>query len=220
MCTETLRGRLVVMVVVWLPLVIASRAHAVTLVRDAVQGAGFVEVDLGPLPTILGAPVGTPLEVDVVFTDMRHIELMDGSTTTVEFGIGNTGNNEDLNYRIVFDLSDMHGNLITNEALVVEDTATAGTIKAHQLDLTPLPAVIFHDFHISVETDFVSGSGSGLFDLYVAGGGGGGAVVSGPIRFNRALVGEWVPEPSTATLALLALAATLSRSMAPRRRIA
>ena len=211
MCKHKFQRRLAASVATTLLFVAGSHVHAVTLMRDPMQGAGFVEVDLGGLPTILGAPVGTPLEVDVVFNEMRHIELMEGSTTTVEFGVGNTSNNVDLNYRIVFDLSDMSGNLITNEALVVEDTATAGTIKAHQLDLTPLPAVIFHDFHISVETQFETGAGSGLFDLYVAGGGGDGAAVSGPIRFNRAVVGEWVPEPTSAALALLALAGVMLR---------
>jgi len=206
MCLRKMQRVLVASAALTMLFVAASQAHAVTLMKDPVQGAGFVEVDLGGLPTILGAPVGTPLELDVVFNEMRHIELMEGATTTVEFGVGNTGNNVDLNYRIVFDLSDMNGNLITNEALVVEDTATAGTIKAHQLNLTPLPAVIFHDFHIKVETEFETGGGSGLFDLYVAGGGGDGAAVSGPIRFNRALVGEWVPEPSSAALAMIPLA--------------
>jgi MYXO-CTERM domain-containing protein len=35
--------------------------------------------------------------------------------------------------------------------------------------------------------------------------------VSGPIRFNRAVIGEWVPEPQSAALALLPLAALAFR---------
>ena len=73
----------------------------------------------------------------------------------------------DLNYRIVFDLSDMSGNLITNDAFVVQNTATAGFIQIVNLDLTPLPPVIFHDMHVRVETSFAGlNTGSGLFDLY------------------------------------------------------
>ena len=213
MCQSKLQSRLAMCVVVWLLLVAASHVHAITVTRDPVQGSGVVDVE-GGVPLILGAPVSTPLEVDFVFTEMRHIELMDGSTTNVEFGIGNTGNSAELNYRIVFDLSDMNGNLITNEALVVENTASGGFINIVNLDLTPLPPVIFHDFHILVETDFVGGNtGGGLFDFYIAGGGGDpGTGVSGPIRFNRAVVGEWIPEPSTAALGLLSLAGLLLRA--------
>jgi MYXO-CTERM domain-containing protein len=185
----------------------AQHGHAITVTRDPIQGAGFVNVD-GGLPLVLGAPVTAPLEVDIVFSEMRHIQLMDGSTTTVEFGIGNTGNTSALDYKIVFDLSDMNGNLITTDALVVQDTVQGGFIKAHNLDLTPLPPVIFHDMHVRVEADFAgANSGSGLFDFYIAGGGGdSGTGVSGSIRFNRAVVGEWVPEPATAGLGLLGLA--------------
>jgi hypothetical protein len=197
-------------VVVWLLPIAAPHVRAITVMRDPIQGAGFVEVN-GGLPLILGAQVSSPLEVDIVFTDMQHIQLMDGATTTVEFGIGNTGNSSPLNYRIVFDLSDMSGNLITNEALVVQDTASAGFIKVVNLDLTPLPAVKFHDMHVRVETSFAGlNSGSGLFDLYMAGGAGSvGTGVSGPIRFNRAVVGIWVPEPAAAGLAWLGLACLL-----------
>jgi hypothetical protein len=210
MFTFNLRGWFVMCVVVWLLPIAASHVQAITVMRDPIQGAGFVEVN-GGLPLILGAPVSSPLEVDIVFTDMRHIQLMDGATTTVEFGIGNTGNSSPLNYRIVFDLSDMSGNLITNEALVVQDTASAGFIKILNLDLTPLPAVKFHDMHVRVEASFAGlNSGSGLFDLYMAGGAGSsGTGVSGPIRFNRAVVGVWVPEPTAAGLGILGFAGLL-----------
>jgi PEP-CTERM motif len=197
-------------VVVGLSLALAADSYAVTVVRNPVQGAGFVDVD-GGLPLILGAPVGDPLQIDFVFEDMRHIELMKGATTNIEFGIGNTGNNRDLSYRIVFDLSDMNGNLITNEALVLDSTAPAGFNHIVNLDLTPLPEVVFHDFHIQIDTHFADGStGDGLFDFYVAGGGGDpNTGVSGPIRFNRAVVGEWVPEPATVTLGLVGLGVLL-----------
>jgi PEP-CTERM motif len=183
-----------------------SPVRATTVMRDPLQGAGFVDVD-GGVPLVLGAPAETPLEVDFVFNQMRHIELMEGASTNIEFGIGNTGNDADLDYRIVFDLSDMNGDLLTNDLLVSESTAAAGTINIVALDLTPLPAVIFHDFHIRVETKFVDpNSGGGLFDFYVAGGGGDvGTSVSGPIRFNRAVVGEWVPEPSAILLGVMGL---------------
>jgi hypothetical protein len=207
MCTNTGRRRLVASLAVLLPVAATSHTHAVTVMRDPIQGAGFVEV-AGGTPLILGAPVSSPLDVDIVFTDMRHIELMNGASTTVEFGIGNTGNTADLDYRIVFDLSDMSGNLITNEALVVQNTAPAGFIQIVNLDLTPLPPVIFHDMHVRVEASFDgANTGSGLFDLYIAGGAGDvGTGVSGPIRFNRAIVGEWIPEPAAAALAIIALA--------------
>jgi hypothetical protein len=196
----------------WLLSVAAQHGHAITVMRDPIQGAGFVNVD-GGLPLVLGAPVSAPLEVDIVFNEMRHIQLMDGATTTVEFGIGNTGNTSALDYKIVFDLSDMNGNLITTDALVVQDTVQGGFIKAHNLELTPLPPVIFHDMHVRVEAGYAgANTGSGLFDFYIAGGGGEvGTAVSGPIRFNRAVVGEWVPEPATAGLALLAMALTQLR---------
>ena len=194
-----------------------SRAGAITFLRDPVQGAGFVDVD-GALPTILGAPVGTPIAADFVFTDMQHIQTMEGATTTVEFGVGNTGNSSELDYRIVFDLSEMDGSLLTNELLVVERTAPPGVIQALSLPLTPVPALIFHDFHVAIETSFAEdNTGSGLFDLYVAGGGG--STVSGPVRFNRAVEGVWaVPEPHTAMLSLLGIGA-LCR-LAHRRRTA
>ena len=157
------------------------------------------------------ARVSSPLEVDIVFTEMRHIQLMDGATTTVEFGIGNTGNSSPLNYRIEFNLSDMSGNLITDDALVVQSTASGGFIQIVNLDLTPLPAVKFHDMHVRVDATFAGlNSGSGLFDLFMAGGAGSsGTGVSGPIRFNRALVGVWVPEPTSAGLGLLGFACLL-----------
>ncbi len=181
----------------------SPQAQGITIPVNPVQGAGIVDVDLGPGPLILGAPVGTPLEIDFVFNDMKHIELLiDGATTDIEFGIGNAGNNVDLPYRIVFDLSDQHGNLITQDALVVEGIAPAGFIHVASQNLSPLPAVIFHDFHVRVETEGVGG----LFDLFVAGGAGDfGTVVSGPVTFNRAAVGKWIPEPSTFVLTALGL---------------
>lgn len=180
----------------------SQRAEGITIQVNAVQGAGFVDVDPGPLPQILGAPVGTVLEVDFVLNDMKHIELLDGASTNIEFGIGNTGNEVELPYRIVFDLSDEHGNLITHDALVVVGLAPANVFHIINLDLTPLPAVIFHDFHVRVETL----GGGGLFSLFVAGGAGGTGSVSGPITFNRAEVGDWIiPEPSGITLLWLAM---------------
>jgi hypothetical protein len=136
---------------------------------------------------------------------------MDGATTTVEFGIGNTGNTSALNYKIVFDLSDMSGNLITSDALVIQSTVQGGLIQAHNLDLTPLPPVKFHDMHVRVEASFAGpNTGGGLFDFYIAGGGGSaGTAVSGPIRFNRAVVGMWVPEPAGVGLAVFGLACLL-----------
>ncbi len=204
------RNRILVFLVMMTQACVAGLAvspvRAITVTRDPQQGAGFVDVD-GGVPLVLGAPAETPLEVDFVFNQMRHIELMDGASTNIEFGIGNTGNDADLDYRIVFDLSDMNGDLLTNELLVSESTAAAGTINIVALDLTPLPAVIFHDFHIRVESTFIDpNSGSGLFDFYVAGGGGDvGTSVSGPIRFNRAVVGEWVPEPTAMVLSVVGL---------------
>jgi hypothetical protein len=211
-CTGNVRGWFVMCVAVWLLPVVASRVEAVTFMRDPMQGAGFVDVE-GGLPLILGAPVSSPLDVDIVFTDMQHIQLMDGATTTVEFGIGNTGNSSPLNYRIEFNLSDMSGNLITDDALVVQNTASAGFIQVVNLDLTPLPAVKFHDMHVRVDASFAGlNSGSGLFDLYMAGGAGSsGTGVSGPIRFNRAIVGIWVPEPVTAGSGLIAIACVALR---------
>ena len=210
MCRHKLQMALVVGTVIGTLLADSIDSYAVTVVRNPVQGAGFVNVD-GGLPLILGVPVGDPLLIDFVFEEMRHIELMNSATTNIEFGIGNTGNSHDLSYRIVFDLSDMHGNLITNEALVVDSTASAGFIHIVNLDLTPLPPVIFHDFHIRIDTHFADGStADGLFDFYVAGGAGDpGTGVSGPIRFNRAVVGEWVPEPASVTLGLLGLGVLL-----------
>jgi MYXO-CTERM domain-containing protein len=209
-CTVILRGSFVMCVVAWLLPIAASQVQAVTFTRDPMQGAGFVEVE-GGLPIILGAPVSSPLEVDIVFTDMQHIQLMDGATTTVEFGIGNTGNTANLDYRIVFDLSDMAGNLITTDALVVQNTVQGGFIQVINLDLTPLPPVIFHDMHVRVEASFAGpNTGAGRFDLFMAGGAGSsGTGVSGPIRFNRAVVGVWVPEPTAAGLGLLGLACLL-----------
>jgi hypothetical protein len=215
-CTGNVRGGCVICVAVWLQLFVASRVEAVTFMRDPMQGAGFVDVE-GGLPLILGAPVSSPLDVDIVFTEMQHIQLMNGATTTVEFGVGNTGNSSPLNYRIEFNLSDMNGNLITDDALVVQNTIAGGLIQVVNLDLTPLPPVIFHDMHVRVEASFAGlNSGSGLFDLYMAGGAGSsGTGVSGPIRFNRAVVGMWVPEPATAGIALIAIACVLL----PTRRI-
>lgn len=210
MNAQNLSPRMVLIAVVCAVWLVALPAAAVTIEKPAVQGAGFVTVDPGCCPTILGAPAGMPLNVDVVFENMDHVELMDGATTNIEFGVGNhAGNNADLEYHITFDLSDMAGNLITTDALTVDGAVSAGDINAHNLDLTPLPPVIFHDFHVKVETMFKGpNTGSGLFDLYIAGGGGDdGTVVSGPVRFNRAIVGKWIPEPSAAILALLALTA-------------
>jgi hypothetical protein len=206
-CTGNVRRWFVMCVAGWLLLVVAPRVEAVTFMRDPMQGAGFVDVE-GGLPLILGAPVSLPLDVDIVFTDMQHIQLMDGATTTVEFGIGNTGNSSPLNYRIEFNLSDMSGNLITDDALVVQNTIAGGLIQVVNLDLTPLPPVKFHDMHVRVDASFAGlNSGSGLFDLYMAGGAGSsGTGVSGPIRFNRAVVGIWVPEPTAAGLGLIAIA--------------
>lgn len=222
MCTNTLRCRLVVAVAVWLPLVVTSLTHAITLVEDPIQGAGFVDVDLGPPPTIAGAPVGTPLEVDVVFSNMRHIELMNGATTNVEFAIGNTANSANLIYSIFFALSDMHGDLITPELPLVNSVAPAGLFQIVNIDLTPLPAVIFHDFHVRVDTQFEGpNNGTSLFDLFIAGGAGDlGTGASGPVKFNRAVVGEWVPEPSSAALTILGssclLLGTGARRIVPR----
>jgi len=211
MCNDRVQVCLTASIAATCLAVAASPAMATAVMRDPMQGAGFVDVD-GGVPLILGAQAETPLEVDFVFNEMRHIELRDGATTNIEFGIGNTGNDGDLDYRIVFDLGDMNGDLITNELLVSESTAAAGTINIVALDLTPLPPVIFHDFHIRVETEFIDpNTGSGLFDFYVAGGGGDvGTSVSGPIRFNRALVGEWVPEPTATLLVVIGLGALLS----------
>lgn len=182
-------------------LLFSSPSQAVEFMVDPVQGSGYVDVDAGALPQIFGTPVGAPLELDFTFIDMKHVELDDSATTNIEFGVGNTGNDVDLDYRIVFDLSDMNGNLITNEAIVVEGTAQAGFIQTENLPLHPLPPVKFHDFHISVETMFADPVSGGLFDFYVAGGGGDpGTIVSGPVRFNRAVVGIWVPEPASWTL--------------------
>ncbi len=208
--TRNLRGWLATCSAMGLLSVAASPVHGITVMRDPMQGAGFVDV-AGGLPLILGAPVSAPLEIDIVFNEMRHIELMNSATTTVEFGVGNTGNTADLDYKIVFDLSDMNGDLITTDALVVQNTVQGGFINVVNLDLTPLPAVIFHDMHVRVEASFDgANTGSGLFDFYMAGGGGdSGTAVSGPIRFNRAVVGEWIPEPGTAGLGLLGLTGLL-----------
>jgi hypothetical protein len=210
--TGNLRGWFVMCVAVWLLLIVVSRVEAVTFMRDPMQGAGFVDVE-GGLPLVLGAPVSSPLEVDIVFTDMQHIQLMYGATTTVEFGIGNTGNTAALNYRIEFNLSDMGGNLITDDALVVQNTIAGGLIQVVNLDLTPLPAVKFHDMHVRVDASFAgANTGGGLFDLFMAGGAGSsGTGVSGPIRFNRAVVGIWVPEPAAAGLGLIATACVALR---------
>jgi hypothetical protein len=193
----------------------SQRTEGVTIAVDPVQGAGFVDVDLGPGPLILGAPVGTPLEVDFVFNDMKHIELFEGASTDIEFGIGNAGNNVDLPYRIVFDLSNEHGNLITEDALVVEGVAPKGLIHIASQDLSPLPPTILHDFHVRVETDGVGG----LFDLFVAGGAGDfGTVVSGPVTFNRAEVGDWIiPEPSSITLLCFGILSLLAYGWRRRR---
>jgi hypothetical protein len=211
-CTGNVRGWFVMCAAAWLLLIVAPRVEAVTFMRDPMQGGGVVEVE-GGIPLILGAPVSSPLEVDIVFTDMQHIQLMDGATTTVEFGIGNTGNTAALNYRIEFNLSDMSGNLITDDALVVESTAQGGFFHIVNLDLTPLPAVKFHDMHVRVDASFAGlNNGSGLFDLFMAGGAGSsGTGVSGPIRFNRAVVGIWVPEPAAAGLGLIAIACVALR---------
>lgn len=184
-------------------LLVSAPAAAVDISRDPSCGGGACDVDNFGL---FGVAVG-PLEVDVIFTDMQHIALAQGPTTNIEFGIGNTTGNADLDYRIVFDLSDMQGNLITNELLVVENTAPAGFNHIVSLPLTPLPPdTIFHDFHISVETECAVAGACNTFDLRVAGGGGDpGTLVSGPIHFNRAEKGAWVPEPSTALLSLIGL---------------
>jgi hypothetical protein len=192
---------------------IPQTLSAVEFVVDPIQGAGFVSVDAGGLPQILGAPVGTPLELDYIFSNMQHVELDASPSTNMEFGVGNTGNNVDLDYRIVVDLSDMNGNLLTNEAIVIEGTAQAGFIDIVGQPLLPLPPITFHDFHISITTEFADPvSGGGLFDLYFAGGGGDpGTSVSGPVIFNRAQVGQWIPEPSTAALLLLAASIAAQR---------
>jgi hypothetical protein len=188
----------------------AAPAVAIDILRDPSCGGGVCNVDNFD---IFGAPVGTPLEVDVIFTDMQHIALAQSPSTTIEFGIGNTGNNFDLAYRFEFNLSDMNGNLITDDLLVVEDVAPAGVIHIPFQTVTQLPAdTIFHDFHIMVETDCPAGAACNNFDLRVAGGAGDpGTAVSGPIRFNRAEKGIWVPEPSAALLLVCGLVAIAAR---------
>ena len=207
MSSKSLRVASVYNVFGWLLMSLVADVNAATVMvaRDPVEGAGFVDVEVG-LPLVLGAPVGVPLEVDVQLTEMRHIELMPGASTDIEFGIGNTGNNIDLPYRILFNLSDEKGNLITQDVLDVQGNAQAGFIDIVSQPLTSLPPVIFHDFHILVETEDIGGT----FDLYVAGGGGDpGTSVSGPITFNRAVVGVWIPEPSSALIGLIGFGSLL-----------
>ena len=218
MFRRALKSGLVTSAIVLAMLATTPHAGAITIDRTPVQGAGLVTVANG-LPLILGAPVGTLLEVDIVFTDMQHIELLPGTNTNIEFGIGNTGNPNELAYRIVFDLTDEFGNRITNEHLVVESTAPDNVFHIpNQPQLILLPEVTFHGIRITVET---AGDIGTDFDLFVAGGAGDpGTGVSGPIVFNRAVVGVWTPstpEPITAALGLMGLA---TLGMATRRRVA
>jgi hypothetical protein len=220
--TNNLRSAATISTCAVLLFLMVSSARAITVTRNPVQGAGFVNVDLGPLPLVLGAPVGTSLNYDVVLSNMQHIELMSGATTTAEFAIGNTGNTANLNYHIAFDLSDMQGNLITTNALVLNSTAPAGFIHLVNLDLSPLPPVKFHDFHVRIDTSFAGpNTGSGRFDFSMAGGAGDfGTGVSGPVRFNRAVVGQWVPESSGTALAWIAIACSLQQLRLRRWRLA
>ena len=186
---------------------VSTAASAVTIQRDPLCSSGKCDVDNFDL---FSAAVGTPLVVDVMFTDMRHIELDSAgpSTTNIEFGIGNTGNSVDLGYQLTFDLIEMDGSLLTSNLLVVTDTAPAGFNHIRNQPLTTLPAgLIFHGLRITAETTCIDAApGScNFFDLRVAGGGGSaGTAVSGPIVFNRATGGIWmqVPAPAAAPLVL------------------
>ena len=172
-----------------------SQTFAVDVIRDPLCSGGGCDIDS---VSILGAATDTPLEVNVLFPDMKHIELDAGgaSTTNAEFAINNTVNSADLIYRITMDLADLQGNLLTSGLLVHTDTAPANLSHLVQLPLTPLPpALVFNEVQFFVETECAIPGACSTFDFLAAGGGGSGTGASGPIRFNRAQGGFSIPEP-------------------------
>ena len=179
-----------------LVLLLASHsAQAVDIVRDPQCGAGFCDVDN---LSILGAPAGIPLDVDVLFPNLKHIETDSSGapTTNAEFSINNTGNSADLHYEITMDLGDLNGNALTSGLLVHKDTAPAGLSHIVNMPLTPVPAgLVFNEVQFSVETECAVPGACSTFDFLAAGGGGSSTAASGPIRFNRAQGGFSIPEP-------------------------
>lgn len=180
-------------------LVLANTSITATVItRDPLCAAGNCEVDGFD---IFGASVGVNHDFYVDFLGNQTIELLVGPTTTIEFGIGNTGGSAALDYRIVFDLTDQNGQPLTNDLLVVDETAPAGFYHIKDLPLTNLPpATSVYGFRVSVDTECAVPGSCTSFDLLVAGGGGGGGAVSGPIHFNRTVNGLGVPEPTSLIL--------------------
>ena len=151
-----------------------------------------------------GGKAGAPINVDIFFDDLKTIQLdpTGASTTDVEFLVGNTTNEADLDYKITMDLIDYMGNALTTDMLIVESTVPASLNQVVSQPLNPLPAgVEFQGLRFVFDTSCPGTCDNSLlaptFDVTVAGGGGIlGTAASGPIKFNRASGGV-VPEPNS-----------------------
>ena len=168
-------GPLALVVALWL---FATSASAI-LVNPGPVGGSFVT----NLFTVTAADL-TGNAFDVVWTDMKHVELNAGQFYT--FGIFNWLGPENTPYSVY--LSDEFGQMLPG-TLVSGALGSGGFVGG---GLTPLTDLVLHDMHYDI--DGLAGIAPQTMRVGIGNAG-------------QTTIGEWgVPEPTTLTLMGLALA--------------
>lgn len=165
-------------------------------------------------PTTIGQNLGsTPVQLDVMFTDMRHLEIFDSDTgdfggmeagfdeLAMDISVSNTSSTDASNVDITLDFLDMNGNVITPAALDADvfgnhvsftidpDSGLLGFGRLFRAEL--MSGLQFHGYRVSL-----TGGSQLLWN----------SLSSIEIRKidTTSNVGVWVPEPTTSSLWLLA----------------
>lgn len=164
-----------------------SVATALEIEADLVCAGDVCEIGTSPI-TLLGAAFGEPLEIDVVFSHLEYIQLLSGDgretpTLDVEFAVSNSPSSDlPIAFHAVLDLTDRHGNLITEGLVDNSGTVNPGIINITFNPLINLRPIRVYGLHIRVDTECLGTRGTCSTFGFRAGRDN----INGPIRFNEA----------------------------------